>query len=408
MTRRKTKTPDRPSASEQENSALGLSALSARAWATLAILGVVARIALAAVSLGTNDAATFVRFAETIHAKGLLETYRTDSELNHPPIPANWASIARQLSGDSDLLFTFIFKLPIIAADAASVWLVWRICKRRTTAARAAAIAAGYAWSLDSILVSGFHCNTDPIFAMLCLASIYLIEELGAWFWAGLALGAAINIKIIPVLLIVPLVLSMRQWRSLWLFIAGLAPGALPFLPLLYRIGPSFIRNALLYNSWMDHWGINYFLLLGQGDFNPHAALARTATNYYFYARYLIFALIFGWAALARVYNRWNRYELAAVTFAIFLIFTPGFGVQYTIMLGPLLFAIRPKLAIAYAWLAGVFLCCAYLVFWDGNFPIYANYHTLLPAPVAAIGIGVWALLVAFLIIEFRKANRKV
>ncbi|HEV2687495.1 MAG TPA: glycosyltransferase family 87 protein [Bryobacteraceae bacterium] len=378
-----------------------------RAWATIAILGVTVRLALAAVSLGTNDAATFVRFAETIHEKGLLETYRTDPELNHPPIPAYWASIARQLGGDSDLLFAFTFKLPIIATDAASVWLIWRIWRRRTTAARAAAIAAGYAWSLDSILVSGFHCNTDPIYAMLCLAAIYLIEESSAWFWAGLALGAAINIKIIPVLLIVPLVLSMRNWRSLWLFVAGLAPGALPFLPLLYRIGPSFVRNALLYNSWMDHWGINYYLLLGQGDFNLHSATAPIAIFYYRYARYLIVALILGWAALARAYNRWSRYELAAVTFAIFLILTPGFGVQYTIMIGPLLFAIRPKLAIAYAWLAGVFLFCTYFVFWDGYFPIYANYHTLLSAPVAAIGILVWALVVAFLITELLKARHQ-
>ena len=50
-------------------------------------------------------------------------------------------------------------------------------------------------------------------------------------------------------------------------------------------------------------------------------------------------AAVGAWAAAARLLGRWNRYEIAAVTYAIFLVFSSGFGVQYAAIILPLLFA---------------------------------------------------------------------
>ena len=55
----------------------------------------------------------------------------------------------------------------------------------------AAGVAAAWAWSLCSILVSGYHCNTDSVYAMLCLVSADLLAR-DRPGWAGVALGAAL------------------------------------------------------------------------------------------------------------------------------------------------------------------------------------------------------------------------
>ena len=124
-----------------------------------------------------------------------------------------------------------------------------------------------YAWSLDAILVSGYHCNTDPIYAFFCLLCAYLLQNKRCHFLAGLALAAAINVKLTPVLLILPLLLWHRSWRSASKFVLGLAVGALPFVPVLVLAGKPFYANAIAYKSNPDNWGITCLLM--QADKEP-------------------------------------------------------------------------------------------------------------------------------------------
>src|SRR5690348_6641889 len=65
----------------------------------LAGVFLLARLAVAAASWGTNDAYTFYRFARSIDLHGLAGAYRAEAELNHPPIPALWAWAAYRLVG---------------------------------------------------------------------------------------------------------------------------------------------------------------------------------------------------------------------------------------------------------------------------------------------------------------------
>ena len=65
------------------------------------------------------------------------------------------------------------------------------------------------------ILVSGYHGNTDAVYAMLSLLAVYLLQDRNRPLLAGLALGLAINIKLIPVLLIPPLVLAAQSIREM-------------------------------------------------------------------------------------------------------------------------------------------------------------------------------------------------
>jgi Gpi18-like mannosyltransferase len=285
-------------------------ALKGTRWSVALIaLGIVLRLAIAVTSKGTNDAAAWLRFGDEINQHGLIETYRSDRDFNHPPIPAYWAALCAQISGSEDSplhdsIFTIVFKLPVIVADCAGIYLLWLIWRSRNDNAGALRVAAWFALSLDAILISAYHCNTDPIYVMLCLLCAYLLEKM-RYLVAWLALGAAINIKLIPVLLIVPLLLTARNRYQAMRFIAGLALWVLPFVPLLILARKAFLANVLMYNSMVDRWGIDYFLLLGQSKWTPANHGEQLAAVYYAYARYLIFALILLWALLSRWRMKW-------------------------------------------------------------------------------------------------------
>ena len=86
----------------------------------------------------------------------------------------------------------------------------------------------------------------------------------------------------------------------------GLSAGHRPFLPIL--LGPAevrdaFRRNALAYNSNIDKWGIEMFLLPGTPDDLLPAGydlLRSPAAWYYYRGRYLILALIGIWSVASR------------------------------------------------------------------------------------------------------------
>ncbi len=263
-----------------------------------------------------------------------------------------------------------------------------------------------YAWSLDAILVSGYHCNTDPIYAFFCLLCVYLLQDKHRSFLAGLALAAAINVKLTPVILAFPLLLWHRSWRSAAKFVVGLAIGALPFVPVFLYAGKSFYSHAIAYKSNPDNWGITCLLM--QADKEPGAWYEFVpkdhplASLYFNYGRYAVLALTAGWAVMARWGRRvsgenrrpYDAYATAAVTLSVFLFFTPGFGVQYTVIVLPLLFAVWPGMANAYGFVAGLFLAVIYWAHWPAHhWPPNSQFAGMFPRPSRVYGLAAWALL---------------
>jgi hypothetical protein len=387
-------------------------AVSAGAIVALIVLGFVIRLALAAISWGSNDSIYFYAFGNEINAGGLLHTYVENPDYNHPPIPGLWAAgtrLATQWLGNGTLAisaFCILFKLPVILADGATASLLYKRWRPEAGPRSALGVAAAFACALAPILVSGYHGNTDPIYAMFCLLSAYLLERDGGDerrafaglnpLLAGLALAGAINIKLLPVLLIPPLLLSLRRPRDMFWFLLGLSVGVLPFLPLLWKMGPAFYRNALAYNPSPNRWGV-LLIPLWHEEYTsiPPPGFIRF---YHSNGRYLIFALVLAWSVAARVLRRWNRYDVAAVTFAIFLVFAPGYGVQYSIILAPLLFATRPRFALLYCTAAGLFLLTTYFLYLADDFPLQSMFVGYLPREAAVVGVPVWGLLIYYVV----------
>src|SRR5438552_19200990 len=113
--------------------------------------------------------------------------------MNHPPLPVLWAALALRAGGGSQHEMAVLIKLPAILADMLSIVLLARVWK-----ARGHSTAAAIAMELSpvAILISAYHCNTDSIYAFLSLLAMHFLARGRRYFFAGLVLGGAINIKL--------------------------------------------------------------------------------------------------------------------------------------------------------------------------------------------------------------------
>jgi hypothetical protein len=360
-------------------------------------LGFAARVVYARYASGTNDILTWERFARQIAEHGLLYQYGHDESFNHPPLMGWLARGILALSVATGSRFAFLFKLPAIAADLTTGALLAHAWSLRTDRKQGALAFALYGWSPISFLISAHHGNTDCIYAMLVLASLVLSECHRARFAAGLALGAAINVKLIPIFCMPAILLSGRPTlRDYGYFIAGMSLGVIPFLPVLIEAGPDFYRNAIAYKSNRDNWGIAYLLraLHEHGRFAP--LVGPWMERYDEIGRQLILVSVGVATVVFGPTRRLSAWSLTALCAALFLVLAPGFGVQYLVYVAPLLFAVSPWRGFRYACASGLFVGAVYLCFWDDSTPFHTHFRGDFPAAAVPFGLVAWAWLVGF------------
>ena len=369
----------------------------------IAALGMALRFILSAFSTGTNDIILWDDFAHYGTWEGVLWMYTNVPAWNHPPLTGYLAIGLLRLSVLTGLRFPVVFKLVPIAADALCLVLLWQIWRRRSThPAAALAAVAIFSFSPDAILVSAYHGNNDPLIGLFVLAACYFVEEQASFGWAGAALAAAINVKLIPLLLVPVFVANVRRWRDAAWFIGGLSLGAIPFVPVILRVGPAFYRNAIAYNSNFDNWGIPFFIRLLEANPSFAAVGARLHAVYVPAGRYLVVATILALCAWSRWRRPLSTYQLAAGGLAAFLFLAPGFGVQYTAILGPVLIAASLGWGLWYAVSAGAFLASVYYLFWTRQALVGSLFTTTFPGPSPWIGLVAWAPLGEFVLSLFK------
>jgi hypothetical protein len=224
---------------------------------------------------------------------------------------------------------------------------------------------------------------------------MFLITDRRAFFWGGLALAGAINVKLIPVLLIPGTYSLCRSWREALHLTAGLAIGVIPFLPLVILAPDAVQRNMLNYAPPVSEWGIPMLL----HDAYNNSPFAQTAhqmmTSYLSFGRQLILLTVAGLSLYNFVKRRWNGYEMAVVSYATLLILATGFGPQYTVMVVPLLLAISLTRSWLYGILGGIFLAMSYFSRLIINgFPLHTAFIRGTPTPPGStFGLLAWGAL---------------
>jgi Gpi18-like mannosyltransferase len=168
----------------------------------LALVALILKLAIAYSTIGTNDAVLFYGFAKVLSEHGLEWTYQHSRYFNHPPLTAYYllgiyALTEQRWCQDIGIHFPFLLRLPGIIADFLVVGVLLRMSKidlRIPTWALAL-----FALSPVSLMVSGFHGNTDPVMVLLLVCAVWMCLR-NRPVLAGIFFALSCQIKIVPLL----------------------------------------------------------------------------------------------------------------------------------------------------------------------------------------------------------------
>jgi hypothetical protein len=123
------------------------------------------------------------------------------------------------------------------------------------------------------------------------------------------------------------------------------------------------------------------------------------------HARYVIMAASLGLG----VWGRWAKrsaIEVAALALAMFLILTPGIGLQYMVMLVPVLVMTDLRRAAIWGFVAGVFGSWLYVHFSSEWFPFRSRMRMRTPAPIIFVAFVAWLVLLEIMGSRSRRKPR--
>src|SRR5207247_2516098 len=229
-------------------------------------------LAIAYNTIGTNDAVFCYGVAKVLNEHGLELTYQHSRYFNHPPLTAYYlrgiyALTEQKWCQDIGIHFPFLLRLPGIIADFLVVLILLGISKTDIKIPTWA--LALFALSPVSLMVSGFHGNTDPVMVLLLVCAVWMCLR-NRPALAGLFFALSCQIKIVPLLFLPAFVFFwLSQHRSRGFLMSGAITTCLLWLEPLLHLPILFATNVLAYGSYWGIWGITYlFRLTGLHDFS--------------------------------------------------------------------------------------------------------------------------------------------
>jgi GPI transamidase subunit PIG-U len=381
----------------------------------VAVIAALLKVVIALTSLGTNDVLAFYQFAKAVDIHGLTWLYEHSILFNHPPLIGYFLGALAGLEHQpfwqqNGLTFPFFLRLPGIIADFAVLLLVLSVAQKYPHLRPPRWALFLFAASPVSIMVTGFHGNTDPLLVFfLLLASIMAVH--GRPALCGVSLALACQVKIIPLLLLPIFFLVWVNWRRTSLFLGSFLVSSIIFcLEPLLKSPVTFAKNVLAYGSFWGVWGLTYCLrVTGPNEFNKTSFFNLSA------AQNAIIMILKVTVVLGILVLAWRRRKLPATAlfasigyaWMIFFVFSPGVAAQYLVWLAPFILFLSPTF---YGFLvagSSVFLFAFYTIT-AGGFPWYfahaSNKLSLICAHWASIP---WLTLLGGLIAFGLNARRQ-
>ena len=334
----------------------------------LALIAMTVKLAIAYNTIGTNDAVTFYGFAKVLNEHGLQWQYEHSRYFNHPPLTAYFlqgifALTERPFAQSLGIHFPFLLRLPGIIADLMTVLVLLQF--RKVDIVIPTWALGLFAISPVSLMVSGFHGNTDSVMVLLLVCAVWMcLREQPAL--AGLFFALSCQIKIAPLLLLPAFVLfwwSQNRSRS-FLIVGAITTCVLWAQPLL-TFPTLFAKNVLAYGSYWGMWGITYlfratgiqeFSRVSFFDLDPAQTLVVTIL------KVIIIAAV-GWIAWQNR-NSTGRAFVDSLGYAwiVFFVFAPGVCPQYLVWLAPFILILSPNFYAALLISSSIFLFVFYNV----------------------------------------------
>ena len=340
------------------------------------VLALVLKIALAACTLGTNDARTWEHDLTALHTIGFAELYRSgvqykapDGRLSqrqafiHPPAVLH----ALRVLGNR-----FWLRAICAIADAATLGLLWSMF-------RTGVPLLMIALSPISILISGFHGNTDPIMMSLLVAAVFFVQR-GNAVRAGVAFGVACSVKLVPLMFAPAILLCLPGLRARfhWLAASAVVWFALS-LPYLVQEPLLIVKTMLEYSGATGLWG---FGLISKPLYVPAAKWI---------------ALVAG--ASVPFWMKRRLFEQCGFIVLLFLFLSPGFGVQYLAWIVPWTATFARRAAIACHATAGIAALLIYTAAAQNTHEgMYADLLNPSHFPVLILmGMACWASIAVYI-----------
>lgn len=384
----------------------------------LALVATILKLLIAYNTIGTNDSIAFYIFAKSLNNHGLAWTYFRGAEFlppgpifNHPPLTAYYLQFIAKLAANrtfesNGVTFPFLLRIPGIVADFVVVLAMLRISSSDARFRLPHWSLVLFACSPVSLMVSGFHGNTDSVMVMfLFLAVVACLKSRP--ILCGILLGLSCQIKAVSYLF-VPVFFFL--WLHRQMALRFLVPYSLSCIGCcwepLSKFPLLFVKNVLLYGGFWGSWGITYWLrLTGLPAFsrvnfmNLSMAQSSVATV----LKIAIIAAVFTIAWRRRATDDGSLLKSMGYAWVVFFALSPAVCPQYMVWLAPFALFLSPTF---YAWLTAA---CSVSLFVFYNITAHG-----LPWFVAISRNGLsdacnvwallpWAVIVAALVIFWRK-----
>jgi len=367
-------------------------------------------------TVGTNDALTWIGFAQVALSKGPLAGYvEIGPSFNHPllgtlSVTASLA-LARVLgfpvfTDENVTALAFFVRLPALAGDLIGTFALAHILASRVRVEHARALTAAYAASPLVALAGLYHGNTDLLWAALAVTAALALERSRAGV-AGALLGAALSVKV-AALVAVP-ALAAVAWRERTAprfaigFVGAVAVLFLPPLCLGWKDGASlgeqpFVHCVFGYRGaiTIQPWPPGSFL--GFWGARIHLAFASVAPE-------VILAATTAWAVACARPGR--ACEAVAVAIAISLFLAPTFGAQYLAWFALPVFVLGARAALPFHAAAALQAALIYRALHGFEGPRYYASSKNPHGDIAAWpGFLTWAVIGAIIVSALVEARR--
>jgi Glycosyltransferase family 87 len=178
----------------------------------------------------------------------------------YPPAYFPWIAFADAIKG-SVLHFDRLIRVPAVVADAALAWLVATELARRAGQRAALAAAALVAFGPAFVIISGYHGQIDSVAILPAVAAAVLWERaadagrvgslrVDRALAAGALIGIAGAIKTVPIVMVLALAPSARDWREVARLFAAAA------VVLLVTLAPFLIADASAIRHLTKYGGV--------------------------------------------------------------------------------------------------------------------------------------------------------
>ena len=360
------------------------------------VLGVAAaalffKVLMAFRTYGSGDISHWTDFSDGVRQAGPVGIYGLTwpgSFYNHPPLIGYFLELVNGLEHLGIPLRATI-RIASSLADVATALIVFELLRRRGTLR--VAVWSGVLIGVSPVLftVSGFHGNTDPIFTMLTVLSVLLLADRERPVLAGIAMGLALGVKIVPVVAVPALLVyaAMKGRRTFVRYAAGLgATFVITWGPAMAKQGGNVIRDVIGYDgSDLRQWGL---VQIGHWFGDPWWSTFLIGPG-----RFVVLIL----CCVVPAYFVWRRPSVLApavgLSLVAFLMLSPAFGVQYTVWPVAGAYLIGFGSATLYNLSAGWMTFAIYNA-WNGGLPWYRGHPVAYTDNQVAIGLLAWVALV--------------